>query len=132
MKQITEQMIKNANRNGLEDKANGVEYTTGDYCTPVLSVALKLGWEGIDITECPVVSGYRFGEIPECGISMNWADQRSERGVSLAALDGCKEIGSSIWFCSRKKVNVTGVLLPYKGSDGEPLVLPIGIDCWDN
>ena len=37
-----------------------------------------------------------------------------------------------MWFAGRAKVTVTGLLLPYQGSDGEPLVLPYGVDDMDS
>lgn len=71
----------------------------------------------------PVVTGYRYGNIPESGLSFNYADDRAEKGLSLAAINNTDEVGSTVWFTDRKVVTVSGVLLPVTGSDGEPLIL---------
>jgi len=60
-------------------------------------------------------------------LSYNYRDQVSERGLSLANLEGEDEVGSSMFFKDRGLVQVSGVLLPKTGSDGEPLILPINI-----
>jgi hypothetical protein len=46
-------------------------------------------------------------------------------------LEGQKEVGSSIWFLEREKVKVEGLLLPFTGSDGEPLVIPYCVEDYD-
>ena len=117
-----------ANKAGQEDRLTG-EWMS--YYTPVYQVAYNLGQDGIDLAEAPLVSGYRYGEIPESGISRNYADDISERGLSLAALDGGKEIGSSVWFADRKRVAVLGLLMPHTGSDGEPIILPVDVEDLD-
>ena len=99
----------------------------GDYCawyTPRLEMAYNLGYDGIEVDFEHIVNGYRYGECPEHE-SFNYADNTKEHGVSLAALDGQKEIGSSVWFCDRNKVNVSGLLISETGSDGEPLIIPL-------
>ena len=99
----------------------------GNYCswyTPRLGMAYELGYNGIGVDFENIVSGYRYGVCPEHE-SFNYADNRKEWGVSLAALDGKNEVGSSIWFCDRKKVNVSGLLIDETGSDGEPLIIPL-------
>ena len=95
--------------------------------TPRLQMAYDLGYDGIHVDFDNVVSGYRYGECPK-GASWNYADDCRELGVSLAALDGKKEIGSSIWFFDREKVTVEGLLISEKGSDGEPLIIPLDMD----
>lgn len=103
---------------------------TGNYCcwyTPRLEMAYLLGYEGIRVDFDNMVSGYRYGECPERE-SWNYAEDRKEVGVSLAALDGDKEVGSSIWFCDRERVSVTGLLIDAKGSDGEPLIIPLDMN----
>ena len=36
-----------------------------------------------------------------------------------------------MFFQDRQKVEVKGLLVSAKGSDGEPLILPLGVDQWD-
>lgn len=104
--------------------------SNGNYCswfTPRLEMAYNLGYDGIDVDFENPVSGYRYGACPERS-SFNYAENCKEVGVSLAALDGEKEVGSSMWFCDREKVNITGLLIDKKGSDGEPLIIPLDMD----
>ena len=102
----------------------------GNYCawyTPRLEMAYNLGYDGIEVDFENIVRGYRYGECPQHE-SFNYADNTNEHGVSLAALDGQKEIGSSVWFCDREKVNVSGLLINETGSDGEPLIIPLDME----
>ena len=115
--------IMKANKAGM----NEIEYVS--YHTPVLQIAFDLGQDGIDLSEQPVATGYRYGIAPESFISYNSREQISERGLSLAAINGKKEIGSSVWF-NGKKHEYTGILLPYKGSDGENLILAFDAENW--
>lgn len=92
--------------------------------TPRLQMAYNLGYEGIAVDFDNVVSGYRYGVCPEHE-SWNYAENRKEWGVSLAAIDGAKEVGSSMWFSEREKVHVRGLLINEKGSDGEALIIPL-------
>lgn len=101
------------------------------YYTPTLQAAYDLGQSGVDLSGQPDVSGWRYGTVPDTGRSHNYAADSGERGVSLAALDGQQETGSCVWFCDRRKVSVSGILLPMRGSDGEPLVLVYGQEVWD-
>lgn len=104
--------------------------SNGNYCswyTPRLEMAYNLGYDGIEVDFENPVSGYRYGSCPEHN-SFNYAENRKEVGVSLAALDGQKEVGSSMWFCDREKVSVKGLLISEKGSDGEPLIIPLDMD----
>jgi len=126
---VTERDIRTANAEGLKLRAAGYDYP-GDRHTAILSIALYLGFEGVSLADAPVVSGYRYGNVPYSGISYNFRDGLSERGLSMAQLDGAKECASCIFIGDRPEVRVSGVLLPYTGSDGEALVLPI--DCIDN
>lgn len=125
---LTRQHIIDANQAGLRHR--GTE-TWWSYYTPVLQVAYDRGLAGVDLAGQPDVRGYRYGQIPATGLSTNWAADTSERGLSLAALDGGAEVGSAMWFSDRPVHHVEGMLLPYRGSDGEPLVLPYGIEVWD-
>lgn len=99
----------------------------GDYCawyTPRLEMAYNLGYHGIDLDFDKVVKGYRYGDCPERE-SWNFLDNCKEYGVSLAALEEQKEVGSTMWFSDRRKVIVSGLLIGCKGSDGEPLIIPL-------
>ena len=115
-------------------KANETGMNTSEYIsyhTPVLQIAFDLGQDGIDLKKQPVVTGYRYGKAPESFISFNYREQISEKGLSLAAINGEKEIGSSVWF-NGKKHEYTGILLPRKGSDGENLILAFDTENWDD
>lgn len=123
---VTAEMILTANRAGLRDAQTGGWQC---YYTPVLQAAYNAGQDGHALSQ--LVNGYRFGGIPEGGLSYNYAEGRAERGLSLAAIDGEEPVGSVIWFTGRPRVNVAGVLLPYTGSDGERLILPVGVENLD-
>ncbi len=122
---ITVEDILKANRYGLKNRDAFLIYRT-----PVLACAQHWGQEGIDLSRAQVVQGWRYGNN-ETGVSQNYADVTSEYGLSLAALEGGDEIGSSIWFCDRPKIHFRGILLPSRGSDGEPLILPVGGENYD-
>lgn len=124
------EMILKANKYGQRLDPN--DCSGSSWYSPILQVASDLGaLKGIDLTDCPVVTGYRYGTAPASGISYNYADQRSERGLSMAAINGQNEVGSCVWFADRDRVEYTGILLPYTGSDGEPLILAFGFDQFD-
>lgn len=104
------------------------------YRTGALTAAANLGFENIDISKCESVIAYRFGAIPENGISYNYRDNECERGLSVAWLKGHKKEAKNrnmAEFADREVVRVEGLLLPVTGSDGEPLILPYGIDNLD-
>ncbi|MDP2652050.1 MAG: hypothetical protein Q8O94_02850 [bacterium] len=119
------QEILAANRVGLSDTA------FWSYWTPILNIALDLGREGVDLSSQPDFSGPRYGKAPALGVSTNYADNVSERGLSLSVDSGGEVVGSSIWFLGREKTEYTGLLLPYTGSDGEALILPYGFEIFD-
>lgn len=116
---ISRERILAANKAGMN---NPNDYNTS-YYTPAMQVAFEAGQKGIDLSKQPDVTGYRYGKAPDSGISTNYAEGRSERGLSLANLKGGKKVGSTIWFEGRKRYKYTGLLLPWKGSDGEPLII---------
>lgn len=120
MTKITREDIIRANAQGLRDK----EYMV-DFYSNSLQVAYNLGVKGKDISAQPTVTGYRYGEVPEDGISFNYREQESERGLSMASVEGAEESGITKWFFNGhgKKVQVSGILLPYTGSDDEALIL---------
>ena len=120
MAKVTAEDIKKANKEGLESPD---EFWS--MYTPVLNQALSLGRLGIDIQNQPVVTGYRYGTAPDA-CSYNYRDDHAEHGVSLSRLEGEKDIFSAGFFAGRKEYKYQGVLLPTKGSDGEPLILLVG------
>ena len=120
---MKEQQIINANKIGLSG-----QFVM--YRTPVLQAAFDLGADGVSLESAPVVTGYRYGRASDDYISYNYADQKKENGLSLAAINGEKEIGSAMWFADRKKFEYTGILCG-KGSDGEPLILALDAEYWD-
>lgn len=100
------------------------------YCswwTPRLEMAYRLGHKGIGVDFDKAVRGYRYGACPRHA-SRNYATDTLEAGVSLAALEGEKEAGSSIWFADREKERAEGLLIEERGSDGEPLIIPLDMD----
>ena len=117
--------ILKANKLGLSGK-----YDYAMYHTPVLQSAFNLGVDGVDLSDAPVVTGYRYGAAPDGYISYNYSDQKTEIGLSLAALNGQKEIGSAMWFADRPVFEYTGLLCG-KGSDGEPMILCFDAKNWD-
>jgi len=120
---ITRKDIIEANRYGATHR------NENPYRTPVLMVACDLGSRGILLDAAPTVSGYRYGRN-DVGVSSNYREGVSEQGLSLAALDGDAEVASAVWF-EGPRVHCTGILLPYRGSDGEPLILPVEGENWD-
>lgn len=98
------------------------------FYTPIFNAVFEMGLNGEDIDFDKIVEGYRYGAVPESGRSYNYREEVLEKGCSLACVDGEKEVGSSVWFCDRPKVRVKGILLEERGSDGEALVLPLGIE----
>lgn len=121
---VSQKDITTANAAGLKHRDGSASWS---YYTPVLQMAYNLGLDGVNLSDAPVVSGYRYGKVSEHGLSFNYADQKTEKGLSLAAIDGQPECSSVIWFRDRAKVAVSGVLLPLTGSDNEPLILPVGV-----
>jgi len=85
---------------------------------------------GIEGHEMPRwVTGERYGKIPAGGVSRNWAADSAERGLSIMRLDGTPEpmgpVGNADIYrslFSGPLVRVAGWLLPWTGSDGEPLL----------
>lgn len=127
MEKVTEAHIRKAFAHGRRD------LTTGDlnicYYTPVLKAAYMLGADE-RASLGAVVDGVRYGSVPTCGLSQNHADQTSEYGLSvISAGDDCDgSAGAHMFMSDRKRVTVRGVLIEgRRGSDGEPLLLPVDI-----
>ena len=90
-----------------------------------LSTLFDIGHHGQDLPE--YVEGWRYGEIPENGRSINFRDQKYEKGVSLMALDGEEPTGAAKLYETfnshgKRKIRVGGWLVG-RGGDGEPLVI---------
>lgn len=114
-------------------KLGKIHAKEGNLCgwyTPILQAAYDLGYEGVEIDFTQIVKAERYGNLPN-GCSYNYAENKKEMGVSASNIVGCKEIGSSVWFSGRDKIQFEGILLPMTGSDGEPLLLPLGIEQYD-
>lgn len=79
------------------------------------------GWIG---REPEYRTGYRYGDIPESGYSMNWAEGTREEGVSLISFEDSKSIYDvTLGYQGFKKIKVGGLYIGGSGSDGEPLLL---------
>ncbi len=75
------------------------------------------------------VEAIRFGEIPECGQSTNWAEGTLENGVScvkiirsLEDLETKSIYDATCGWLGAKKYLVGGWYIGRTGSDGEPLL----------
>lgn len=128
MATITIANYKSAYLCGKKDAKNG-DYSS--YYTPVLEAAYDLGREGIEIDFENIVVAERYGELPKRGVSYNYRDDYKEKGVSAVNIKGEEPVGSYIWFTDNVKIEFEGILLPVKGSDGEPLLLPLGVEQYD-
>lgn len=74
------------------------------------------------------VEAYRYGEIPECGFSVNWAENKWEPGVSVVKIirseaDETYADDTLYSMMGRKKIRVAGWWLGLTGSDGEATLL---------
>ncbi len=114
--------ILRANRDGLNQA-----YPYGYPEMGILKIAYNLGERGYDLSHQEVVETYRFGGIPEMGVSTNYSTGYPEMGVSSAVRfnDHTAEATSAVWFANRKKTPIRGIASPVSGSDGELLILPI-------
>lgn len=127
--------VKNAYDKGKADKekyGNDIESAVGKWhntATSIESTAWQMGFDGEDLKE---VTGWRYGNIPEGGRSVNHEDQSFEKGVSLMRLDGEKEkktnqlkVAEMIFSSGKqrgKEIHVKGYLSG-RGADGEPLII---------
>lgn len=113
--------------------------TLKSYDTPIYKVAQGAGFDKIDLSTQPDVWALRYGSAPESGISQNYADDISERGLSVFKVFGDNEfvpnntgLRYEYFFGDRPVYGYKGMLLPYRGSDGEPLILPYHFNDWDD
>jgi hypothetical protein len=98
------------------------------YNSPAQSAYYESGLRGAKMPE--PAYGYRWGDPPKEGYSMNHVDQSREHGVSMAAVDGVdyQWAKMSNGKDSRKYSKYTGMLLDpehFWGSDGEPLMIRV-------
>ena len=126
-RKIGPKTLKKANAQGLIDSKTG-DYQ--NYYTPAMQVAYNEGFAGRSLQDAEVVKGIRYGKSPDMGISYNFAENRSEKGLSLAQEYGKKEIGSSMWFKDRKAYEYEGLKVG-TGSDGETIIIPFHVEYLD-
>ncbi|HUW12293.1 MAG TPA: ATP-binding protein, partial [Anaerolineae bacterium] len=74
------------------------------------------------------VRGWRYGKLSDEGRSRNYREESMERGVSLMALDDGDKTADTVSAMfieagNRPVVWCEGYLLPWRGSDGEPLII---------
>lgn len=84
----------------------------------------RLGVEGHEDPE--FVTAVRIGEIPKTKVSRNFRDQFQENGVSVLWIEGDENDrgdGTFEIFNDGKKIRIAGWRSPWRGSDGEPLLL---------
>jgi len=116
---ITKEQILEANKTGLDQDRTG-------YYTPVLRVAYNMGLNGISLQDAQTINAFRYGSAPENFLSWNYAENRSENGLSVYTESSI--IRSE--FTDRKIYNYTG-LVSGKGSDGEILIFCFDAENWD-
>jgi hypothetical protein len=121
---INEKDIRNANKAGLRHNNNNSDCWS--YYSPLLQAAYDLGrYHGLAVGG--LVTGWRYGDVPEFGVSKNYVTGDSEGGLSMAKIDGVESSWRGFLMTARKKVNVSGLLSPLKGSDNEPLIFPVDL-----
>lgn len=124
---ISKCSVLSANKYGLNEiKNNDVSYAS--WWNAEHQIAYNCGINGIDLSIQPIVKGWRRGKAPESGISYNHRDQCSENGLSMMSVNGSEAGFSEMFMAERKKYEYEGILLPYSGSDGEPLIIPFGLN----
>jgi hypothetical protein len=89
---------------------------------------LRLFWHaGYNDEQAPCwVEAERYGDLPEAGVSRNYADDKAEAGVSVARLlDGSDDYNWMRGFGGQDRPvrKVAGWLHYDRGSDGEPLLV---------
>ena len=93
----------------------------------VLGLFWRAGWRGEPVPRW--VEAERYGGLPSSGRSRNYADSRTEAGVSVARVldpdadDGYRWAMGSWGAADRPTVRVAGWLHHRRGSDGEPLLV---------
>lgn len=119
----TLQHIKTAYEAGLRHSDSETYWS---YYTGVLQAAYNLGWTKTEI-DWTVQACERLGYLPVAARSHNYASDTSEVGVSVTDCgddhDGSR--GACMFMGDRPVVKFHGVKIDRRGSDGEPLVLPV-------
>lgn len=126
----TVEKFKAAYNYGFNDKKND-SYANSAWFLKAFEVAYNYGHDGMEINWNDIVTCIRYGNIPDSGVSYNYLSEKFEKGLSVANALGEAEVASTVWFSDRRKVEVQGIRLPCKGSDGETLVLPLGVEDFD-
>jgi hypothetical protein len=116
---VTKEQILKANQSGLNQDYAG-------YYTPILTVSRNLGLNGVNLQNAEIATCFRFGKAPENFLSWNYAENTSEKGLSVYTE---KSIVRSE-FLDRKKYEYTGIVSG-EGSDGEILILCFDADFLD-
>lgn len=127
---ITRESLLDANLYGLREHRSGA-ITFASWYSPEHAAAYRYGTEGVDLSTQPTVEGWRRGGAKFGGISHNYRDDVSERGLSMMSIEGSKPGFSEMFMGDRDRHDYTGLLLPDTGSDGEPLILPYGSENLD-
>ena len=128
-KELYQKVIEYAKNDIRDDNMAG-------FYTPIFQRLYDLVRAGIEIDANKIVKAVRYGDVPENGLSYNYRDNECENGTSVARIDGKNEINGinikySLLLSDRNEVEITGILMPVYGSDGENLVLPFGIEQFD-
>lgn len=87
------------------------------------------GHKGHDLPQW--VTGWRYGNVPQCGVSYNYRDDKPEPGISMMEIttpDGNKIVTKDKLFAifnggGRPQVHAAGWLHFDRGSDGEPMLV---------
>ena len=112
------------------EKANKLGLAGADVCfySPLLNVAFDLGCNGQSIDDCEIINCFRFGGLPDTGVSHNHASDCSEKGLSVYT---DSDVIRAEFEERGNKVELRGIKVA-TGSDGEPVVLPLDIvESWD-
>lgn len=120
---ITKDQILKANASGLKHRTTGQFWS---YYTPALQIAYNLGYEGISLENAETITAFRYGKAPERFVSWNYAENKSENGLSVYTE---KSIVRSE-FLDRQKYEYTGIVCGI-GSDGEQVILCFDADNLD-
>lgn len=113
---------------GANDKKNHNSYTNNsNWYLKAFALCYQYGFDGIEIDWDNIVECERAGSVPECGVSYNYLSGEYEKGLSVLRVKGEEEIASAMWFSERPTVTIKGIRLPFTGSDGETLILPLDI-----
>ncbi len=74
------------------------------FYTPIHQLAYELGTKQIDLSKQNDVTGFRYGKSPESGISHNYRDDVSEKGLSLSHLKNEPQLPVQFGFQIEKNI----------------------------